>query len=259
MLENVLTISSEIFTKLYNVDVSNHLVKREIKGKMYDYLKWSSAIYFLKIHLPTIEVTHLPCEETGAEYWIDPLTKAPYFKSYLYCTETLKTTVPIIFPFMDYANNCVSCYQEVVNPAVKELLDLGFFKDEIIKNVSLTTTIVPSISTKKGSVRPAVEYMAIYKNMLRSYVKCIAFYTGLGLRLWTQEDVSGEDRKIYLQALDQLLTEYTKITKVRHPLESNLEQMNNDDLKAFGKQLKEELKELISNSDKTTILSEFAE
>lgn len=215
--ENILYVPSEKYMEMFNLDVSDYL---DYKGK-FAYVSWSWAWVLLKKHFPSFVPTYVPSPE-GLCYWIDPHTKEAYIKPVIIDVETKAVSLPFDYPVMDFKNK-----------AVKVLEDIPILDAEGKETAYFTKTIPNSL-----------DRMLVEKNVLRAMVKAIAKVTGIGIRLWNDEDIEGDKRSGYLDRLDTLFKGYEALTKETHPQRNSVFTMTNKELLLLGKALKEEVEKL---------------
>ena len=216
---NILVIPPEKYMEMYNMDVSDYLdFKGGSGGKKFAYLSWSWAWVLLRKYFPTLVPTYLPSPE-GDCYWIDRLTLEAYIKPILVDAETGAQSIPFDFPIMDFRNQSVKMVEKITN----------------IKEDGTTFTTMELI-TNNG--KPAIDRMQIEKNMHRAIVKAIAKTTGIGIRLWNDEDVDGDQRAKYLEKLDALFGMYLAHFNKPHEDARKVFQMTNKELIELGKSLK---------------------
>lgn len=142
-----LEISSEAFTKAYELAIGEH-VEKNYKGL--SYLSWPFAFRYLKEQLPGVFVAF---EEKEAGWPVFGQEGCWLLRPYL--TDGIRRTPALVFPIMDNKHN-----------AVKEL-----------------------------------DARQVSDNIQRASVKCIATFTGLGLKLYAGEDIptSDEGERLPLQ------------------------------------------------------------
>jgi hypothetical protein len=206
--EQILTISTDKYIELYNLDVSAYIDKKQ----NFAYLSWSWAWHLLKIHFPNYIVTHHESPE-GQCYFIDPITKEGYIKPYIIDLSTGKYSISVDYPIMNFKNQAVKIYEEKL----------------VGEQVILT---------------PSTNRMEIQKNVFRAYTKCIAMVTGIGLKLWNGEDLTNSERDSYISRIINLGESFKEISGSEHPELNKIYTMTNQDLIKFGKDLKLEISKL---------------
>jgi len=134
-----LEISSEAFTKAYELPIGDH-VEKNYKGL--SYLSWPFAFRYLKEQFPGLFVAF---EERSEGWPVFGQEGCWLLRPYL--TDGIKRTPSLVFPLMDNKHN-----------ALKQL-----------------------------------DARAVSDNIQRASVKCIATFTGLGLKLYAGEDIPKAD------------------------------------------------------------------
>lgn len=88
------------------------------------------------------------------------------------------------------------------------------------------------------------------KNLMRAAVKAIAMTTGIGLRLWTGEDIDQGQKAALLDRIRGVNDQYKALAKKDHPSFSaaNLG-VSEDRLKEIGKEIVASIKELSKSKD----------
>jgi len=221
-VDNILIVPSDKYMEMYNLDVSDYLDK---KGK-YSYLAWAWAWVLLKKHFPSFVPTYIP-SESGQCYWIDPITNEAYIKPVIIDTETGAFTIPFDFPIMEFKNKTIRAVR------IYKFPENGVDQEEKSLNYDL--------NEETGVITPCFNRMVIEKNVHRAIVKAIAKTTGIGIRLWNDEDVEGDKRAGYLEKLTVLFTKYKSKHGQQHPQANTVFQMTNKELVLLGKELKSEL------------------
>jgi len=206
--KQVLTIPTDKYIELYNLDVSAYIDKKQ----NFAYISWSWAWHLLKIHFPHFIVTHHESPE-GLSYFVDPYTKEGYIRPYIIDLSTDKYSVSVDFPMLNFKNQAIKIYEEKYKDGEPNLI-------------------------------PLTNRMEIQKNVFRAYTKCIAMVTGIGLKLWNGEDLDNSERESYISRILSLGEVYKKDVGLEHPEINKIYTMTNQDLLRFGKELKGEISKL---------------
>ena len=149
----VITCPTEKFEELYNLDVSDYVDTKEGKTSL-RYMSYSHAVRLFRMHFEGHEVA---CE-------LNPLTNGYVFKEIDEGGYFLK---PYIYNSFGKTN---SYYYGVLNPRNQSVLPGDLDKnDRVVANSQLFN-----------------------KSYYRAIVKAIALFSGIGLKLWTGEDLSAE-------------------------------------------------------------------
>lgn len=216
---NILVVPSEKYMEMFNLDVSDYLdFKGGSGGKKFAYLSWAWAWVLLRKNFPTLVPTYIPAP-SGECYWIDTYTLEAYIKPILVDSESGAQSIPFDFPIMDFRNQAIKALEK---------------KETVHEDGTVSTELV--LATVGG--KPALDRMSIEKNVQRALVKAIAKTTGIGIRLWNDEDINGEQRSQYLQKLDPLLGLYQEKYNTPHPQKNAIYSMTNKELISLGKELK---------------------
>jgi hypothetical protein len=134
-----LEISSDAFTKAYELPIGEH-VEKNYKGL--SYLSWPFAFRYLKEHFPSVYVAFEEREQGWPVFGQDGCW---LLRPYL--TDGQKRTTALVFPLMDNKHNALA----------------------------------------------KLDARAVSDNIQRASVKCIATFTGLGLKLYSGEDIPRSD------------------------------------------------------------------
>lgn len=181
-----LVVPPALFQDMYNLDISNAVERHSFKESsqkgagIINYLSWSHAVKLFRIHFPGWEVD---CEmDTDGSYVFYEKHGAGMFMK----------------PYVFYRNS----------------------EGQIIR----TRSIYFAILTSSGATafpftadgKPNLQVLnaqAINRNYYRALTKAIAFVTGIGLKLWSGEDLTEEIQDARLKLLNvhaQWLTLYKK-------------------------------------------------
>lgn len=189
-----LAISPERFNSAYNIDISPYIVRHTFKesaqktNKEINYLSYSHAYRLFRTHFPELEVGMEVNTATGGYVFREVADRGFFIKSYVYTRDAdglLRRSASYYYPILTVSGLAV--YPN--DPVIKKDFKSGEFK-------AIDGQYVADIQL-------------INKSVQRSIVKAIALTTGIGLKLWTGDDVGEEvvDRKFQALSLLQSLAQ----------------------------------------------------
>lgn len=191
ILYKPLVVDHERFMDAYNTDISEYVERHNQReqamkgGKQIMYLSYSHAYRLFRSKFPELEVDCVINPMTGGFVFADIDSRTWYINSYVH--DGYRRSQLYYFPILNTLNG------------------MGIFPDDVRK-------------TKEGKPiegKYIIDGQLINKSIQRAIVKAIALTTGLGLKLWTGDDLSEElvDEKTQLIAkLYQLADAYKNQT-----------------------------------------------
>lgn len=227
-----LEIAPEIFLENYNLPIDNLVEHHSAKennqkgGKSILYLSYSHALRLLRIRHPDLDAHCVMNPATGGYLFTEVDRRGYFMLSYVSSADGRRSSL--------YYNAYLTMSGQGVHPD-----DVKADKNGQPK--SLNT----------GELIPLVDSQGINKLYYRSLTKAIGLATGLGLKLWTGDDLSQEiidEKNNLLMQVQALGKEYTTLTGEAYPGIEELDiYASSAAIKAYGKALHLKVKELKNN------------
>jgi hypothetical protein len=203
-----LNIAPDRFIEAYNLDISEFIERHTFKetaqkgGKEINYMSYSHAYRLFRQHFPELEVALVENPATGGYIWKEIDDRGYFLKAYVYqkspnhpCAKSSEYYYPVL-----------SVSGQSVYP--EEL--------ETQKNYKTGET-----TTKEG--RFVANIQLFNKSNQRAIVKAIALTTGIGLKLWTRDDLAEDTLDPKQELLDRvraIASEYTSKTGIPYLVRS---------------------------------------
>lgn len=203
-----LSIDPGRFIEAYNVDISDFIERHNFKesaqkgGKEINYMSYSHAYRLFRQYFPELEVTLVANPATGGFIWKEIDDRGYFLKAYVY----EKSTGGQISKSAEYYYPVLSVSGQSVYP------------DELETQKDYKTGEVKS---KEG--RYVANIQLFNKANQRAIVKAIALTTGIGLKLWTGDDLSEDILDAKQELLDRVraaAANYTTKTGVPYTVAS---------------------------------------
>jgi hypothetical protein len=205
----VLTIPAAIFEENYNMPITEFVDRHTFKeqsqkgGAVINYMSHASATRLFRIRHPNLKVVMVENPATGGFVFEEAEGRGFFLKGYI--TDGINDSEVVYFGVLGSSGNAVL-------PGQKD----------------------------KGNA-PIASSKAFNTAYVRAKTKIIAMITGLGLKLWTGDDLDEDikDAKIvYLKAIDLLAAEYYEITGKTYVVDVSI--LDTEDvIKATGKAIKQ--------------------
>ena len=204
MTENeLLRIDSAKWQEMYDFDFTPYLEILQY-GDGARYVSWSYATMLLNLNFPDYEV-RFHKSEYGTYYHID---HTPMYVMERVLKEYTTTFIDHHVSLLDNVsktleNNTVESrtigYLNIYNSMQQQIYDnlnpylLPYIYDT--KTGAKTESIYyPIMGKGSKSIKTFPDNVTLNKNIMRSMVKTIGMFLGLGLRAWTGEDIDGSDK-----------------------------------------------------------------
>lgn len=220
MLPRPLQIDPKKFAEAYNLDVSDAIEDRQGSGgKSFSYLSAAHAIKFFRQLFPDLEVDCEVNPASGSYIFEEPGHRGFFIKPFVYgyVNGEFCKSASLYFSVLSMKMSTVYDYEVETTFDKNTRQSVAKSTLGVIRNVTETTS-TNSKTTEAGSatkVLVAEDYsfevdsiptllgnVQLYdKCVSRAKVKAIAFSTGLGLKLWTLEDLAEE---VKLDKFDQI-------------------------------------------------------
>jgi hypothetical protein len=217
---SVLNIAPGRFLDAYNLDIEDYVERHTFKesaqkgGKEINYMSYSHAYRLFRMHFPELEVALEENPKTGGYIFKEIDDRGYFLKAFVYTAENV--------PFSDRNNGMHLRRTASLYYPVLSVSGMSVYPDELETVKDWTTK-----ETKEKPGRYVANIQLFNKANQRALVKAIALTTGIGLKLWTGDDLSEDilDKKFtLLEAVMKRAEEYEKLTGyVYAPKVSNLD------------------------------------
>lgn len=171
-----LIVDAEVWSNNYDLNFTPFIDAKEIRGREFEYLSWSAATKFLKERHPNFQVKFVINPETN-----NYLFKISYDTNLDKIVEHCKDDTVAL----DFYN------------ALKDLdRGGGYYVESYIEDLetgAVSDSYFYSLLDFKNQPIYLPTTTDLNNNMQRSLVKTIAIVTGIGLRLFTREDIDDEN------------------------------------------------------------------
>lgn len=240
-----LVINPDKFISNYNIDIEDFVERHKAKEDAQNkgganqvkrdilYMSYSHAIRLFRMNHPGLEVDCVRNPQTGG-YLFEELDRRGYFvQSYVHDGQRRSAT---------YYNALLTMSGQGINP------------DDIKSDYKTGKAKL----TADGKTISVVDSQAINKAVYRAMVKAIALVTGIGLKLWTGDDLSEDilDAKgVLISNVLRLAEQYAKVTGSKFEPAYNLNYMSGEaEIKEVGRQLQLALNANKGSSEKQALV-----
>jgi hypothetical protein len=209
MIHNTLNIDPERFLDAYNLDIEDYIERHTFKessqkgGKEIMYMSYSHAYRLFRQHFPELEVGLVENPQTGGFIWKEVDNRGYFLKPYVY----------------QKAVNQFGLRSAVYYYPILSVSGQSVYPDEL--------ETVKDYNTKETKEKPG-RYVAniqlFNKSNQRAIVKAIALTTGIGLKLWTGDDLTEDlldDKVRLLEKVRVRADEYTALTGIPYTVTSS--------------------------------------
>lgn len=195
---NTLEIEPERFMEAYNLDIEDYIERHNFKesaqktGKQINYMSYSHAYRLFRTYFPELEVALVENEATGGYIFKEIDDRGYFVKVYVYKSgynTAYRRSATYYYPILNVSGQSV-------------------YPDELETYKDKSTGINKS---KQGKYVANIQLFN--KSIQRAIVKAIALSTGIGLKLWTGDDI------------DEVVLDYK--FKVLQGVEERLKEFNN--------------------------------
>lgn len=238
-LYSPLTIDPDRFEEAYNLDISEYVERNKFRedamskgGKIalkrdILYLSYSHAIRLFRMNFPELEVD-LYTNPLNGGYVFEEIGGRGYFvKAFIH--DGVRRSSPVYYGILNTSG--ASIFPTDLD---KDRATGKFIEGKFVANVALFN-----------------------KSVYRAQVKAIALVTGIGLKLWTGQDLNEEilDEKLQkIAAIENLALQYKKLTGVDYILPNLDYTCSNTEINRYGKELKKALDEARQNPSPALVL-----
>jgi hypothetical protein len=208
----VLQIDPARYLDAYNLDIDSYVERHTFKetaqkgSKQINYMSYSHAYRLFRIHFPELEVQLEENPNTGG-YIFEEINERGYFlKAFVYTAEGV--------PFSDTNNGMRIKRSASIYYPVLSVSGLSVYPNELETTKNYTTN-----KTEEKPGKYVANIQLFNKANQRAIVKAIALTTGIGLKLWTGDDLNEDivDAKFsLLDAVSVRAREYTKLTGIEY-------------------------------------------
>lgn len=194
-----LTVDPSRFLDAYNIDISEFIERHSFKestqknGKEINYLSYSHAYRLFRTHFPELEVACVVNPETNGFVFREIDNRGYFIKPYVYAAPIREAGV-IIQSSAEY-------YYPVLTVA-----GLAVYPEETQNNKYFTAD--------GPQPKLAADIQLFNKSIQRAIVKAIALTTGIGLKLWTGDDLS----EVYMDGKQRLLNKVVQLQQKHQDL-----------------------------------------
>lgn len=177
-----LVIDRERFAQAYNIDVSDFVERHKFKesnqkGKEINFLSYSKAVELFRTHFPELQFDCITNPLTGG-YVFQDLNNSGYFiKSYIH--DGTRRSNLIYFACLDVSGQAIYPSSLMPKEMKKSLEDRD------------TTALQANVQQ-------------FNKDYYRAVTKAIALVTGIGLKLWTGEDLSEDTMSQKVELIESI-------------------------------------------------------
>jgi hypothetical protein len=198
----VLKIDPARFLDAYNLDIEDYVERHNFKesaqkgNKQINYMSYSHAYRLFRIHFPELEVALEENRDTGGFIFKEIDNRGYFLKAFVY-SETNTRTASLYYPVLSVSG--MSVYPDEL---------------EMVKDYKTN-------ETKEKPVKYVANIQLFNKANQRALVKAIALTTGIGLKLWTGDDLNEDiqDTKFnLLDAVAKRVKEYEQLTGIVYPV-----------------------------------------
>jgi hypothetical protein len=203
-----LNISPERFLDAYNLDIEDCIERHTFKesaqkgGKEIMYMSYSHAYRFFRTHFPELEVELIENPNTGGFIWKEIDDRGYFLKAIVYRkqgADQCAVSATYYYPILSVSGQSV--YPN----------ELETVKDWNTKE------------TKEKEGKYVANIQLFNKSVQRAIVKAIALTTGIGLKLWTGDDLNEDvlDAKMtLLEGVRKRAKEYSEATNLAYEITS---------------------------------------
>lgn len=197
-----LTISPERYMEAYNLDITSYVERHTFKesaqkgGSQIFYMSYSHAYRLFRTYFPELEVTNVPNQETGGYIHKEIDDRGYFTKPFVYA----RGLDGVVYSSPEYYYPILTVSGQAVYP-----------NDLVVKKDYSTGKSAPSPGNYVADIQ------LFNKSIQRGLVKAIALTTGIGLKLWTGDDLDSTvmDKKFsILDHLNKLAAEYNSSNPV---------------------------------------------
>lgn len=224
-----LSVDPDLFRQGYNYPIENLVERRPGGRNEVTYMSYTHAIRILRELFPSLSAECEINPLTGSYLFEEPDGRGYFMRAYVHDGKARSS--------LYYYGILDTSMAPILPGQVVTYRDKKTQKTEIKTYLNNEGEYVPV---------PALNSQAINKAYYRALCKAIAFTTGIGLKLWTGEDLSDPEEAappapvdktvLMLERINALSKEYTSLTNLTFDL--SVDSTNPDELIAVGKKLK---------------------
>lgn len=208
--------------------------------------------HFLYDHAGDYDLLHIAkdlwqeCYDTDVTKHIEKTYTGAWYLSWSYAWMFLRTKFPDleIYWERDWDNGGRFYFRDE-----QYSYCLAFLLNSVTGARSLPT-YYPILDSKNKGVQGVPSPMALNKSLRRAAVKAIAEVTGLGLRLWTGEDLDNTQKSALIERIKQVNSAYRSKTNGDHELFAKVSLgLSEEELTSIGKQMAKDVQALAEEED----------